>query len=108
MADALTDCGNEEIGFLRAVVYITMICSIAHEIWTESRETISFILELQRGSINFSASSLIRDSFDRLDEIRTAILVGREGEGIQQRVHAYIEENPLPGKSVWEFEQRRT
>jgi hypothetical protein len=107
VVNELTDCGNEEIGFLRAVVYIIRMCSIAHEIWMESRDTISSILKLHHGSFNFSASSLIRDSFDRLNEIGTEILVGKEGEGIRQRVHAYLEENPMRGRSVWEFEMRK-
>jgi hypothetical protein len=70
VVNALIYSGNEKIGFLRAVVYITRICSIAHEIWTENRDTISFKLKLQYPQLIFSASGLIRDNFDRLDEIR--------------------------------------
>jgi hypothetical protein len=57
--------------------------------------------------MDLSASSLIHDSFERIDGIRMGILVGKEGDGIRQKVHAYIQKTPTSGRSVWEFEQRK-
>jgi hypothetical protein len=104
-ANAFLVCGDVEVGFLRAFVYVTRMCSIGHEVWMEYRETISLILKL-RESHKLSGSSVIHDSFDRLDEIGTGMLVGTEGEGIRERVNAFIQENPQK-TLLWGYEQRR-